>query len=245
MATFIPSKHKSTKKFFWAITSQTESFLSGYLRLIISLISYPESIKLLIAKFSCNMFIDSKILKFNEIDPFLSLLSNQWSNNKLHFELLHRGSDNKFDVKLLKTQIFDKYNEYIFLIESDRGNTFGIYNNFKTSSINNQYEFNHYGFEFVINSQTHYLPKLFPPRRSEAFYYRSGWGQFQGNFIFIRSKNCYIALPQQQVIYNDSLCIGHTGFNANQLCGGIDSTHFMNHQAFRFKVIEYEVYKIK
>lgn len=248
MATFVAPKHKSTKKFFWAITSQIESFLSGYLRISLSnQSSFPESIKLLVAKFACNLFIDSKILRFNEIDPFLSLLSNQFNDNKLHFKLLHRGSDNNFNVKLLRDDIFNKYTEYIILISTSHGNTFGIYNNFKKINNNNQnqsHPYYHYGFEFVVNSPNHYLPKLFAPRTNERLYYQSCWGRFESNFTYIRSKNCFIALPEQDLTSNDSFCVGNVGFHANNLCGGIDSSHFMNHQAFKFKIIDYEIFEI-
>ena len=94
------------------------------------------------------------------------------------------------------------------LISSSHGNTFGIYHNFtKFSNFNkNQsHSFYHHGFEFVINSPNHYLPKLFAPKTNERLYFQNGWGRVEHNFTYIRSKNCFIALTYfESLVFNNS-----------------------------------------
>eukprot|EP01084_Bolivina_argentea_P091863 165328_1 len=246
MTALLPSRHKSTKKFFWAITSQTECFICGYFRIFLdnsTMNQFPESIKLLVAKFSSDVFIDSKILKFNEIDLFLSLLSNQWNNKKLFLNLIHRGSDNNFDInELFDTLNDNECNEYIIILETNHGSVFGIYNKFdaskKSSSSIVDRITGHKGFEFVLRAKHLYLPKIYPSNSSVSYLNR----YIGVNIGDITSKNCSIKFCNNPQLNDNNLCIGIAGFNANKLCGGFSSTRYMTYQAFKFRVIDYELF---
>ena len=231
MSHFGTKKHKSTKKFFWAITTQTELFVSGYVREF-SEPTTPDSIKLLISKFSSTLFIDTKILKFSEIDSMLSLLSNQWNNMNLHLTLLHRGSENNFNIKHLVTEILEELDEFIVLFHTNHGHVFGIYKRYETTSSDEK------GYEFVIRSKNHYLPKVFGAKGK----HRKNWIGYGGDTA-IQSQNCFIVFPQNDAF--NALCAGRTGFSANQLCGGNDSKLCLCHFAFQFDVLEYEVFARK
>ena len=223
MAHFIAKKHKSTKKFFWAITTQTELFVTGYLRESFKhIFTNSVDIILLISKFSSALFIDTKILNFSEIDPMLSLLSNQFGNTNIHLTLLHRGSENKFDTKRLVTEILDELDEFIILFETNHGHVFGIYISEKER-----------GWEFVIRSKTHYLPKVFAANKKRMIWVFD-------NDIGFTSENCCILFPDNDVA--NVLCVGRSGFRTNQLCGGNDSKLYLSHFSFQFEALEYEVF---
>eukprot|EP01083_Nonionella_stella_P300058 1022401_1 len=225
MPSFLPSKHKSTKKFFWAITSQTECVVSGFVRRCISInhkeMTRCEQVKLLIAKFAATTFVDSKILKFSEIDSFLSLLSNQFDNEKLFFHLAHRGSDHAFDIKRLRSQLLGLYDNYVLLLETNHGSVFGVCD---------------HRFDFVLRAKDLYLPKIYVRSRRNS-YIRDYRNEFQ-----IKSTNCMLKICEYPHLKDDNLCVGVSGFNANRLCGGLDGTFYNGHQGFRFRVIDYELF---